>query len=286
MITDTLSDNAPSLSKIPNTGIGPFAALTNRRPVKTYHGSGTDFDEFSMSAVGTGEGAQMYGHGLYLSDLEDVGRYYRDQVGQVVDVLADPGVALEERAAGFNSMGILNETADATEALIEMQPEIVEIDGVKHWFIKDTEENANENFLFTELPDAVGVENVYSNLSQGTFRYMYPDGTSVVTRSKNADGVEYEHPETGEFGVIVEFIEPSQGKVMKVDMDIDPKTEMLDYFETLDRQDKNVLQKLRYAAEYVLREQPVGSRATLKPEYDVLRELVKDLERVQEKGKL
>ena len=286
MITDTLSDNAPSLSKIPNTGIGPFAALTNRRPVKTYHGSGTDFDEFSMSAVGTGEGAQMYGHGLYLSDLEDVGQYYRDQVGQVIDVLADPGVALEERAAGFSSMGILNETADATEALIEMQPEIVEIDGVKHWFIKETEENANENFLFTELPDVVGVDNVYSNLGQGTFRYMYPDGTSVVTRSKNAEGVEYEHPETGEFGVIVEFIEPSQGKVMKVDMDIDPKTEMLDYFETLDRQDINVLQKLRYAAEYVLREQPVGSRATLKPDMSLLREVAKDLERVQEKGKL
>lgn len=281
-----LGGKKPDLSKIPNTGIGPFAALTNRRPVSTYHGSGTDFDEFSMSAVGTGEGAQMYGHGLYLSDLEDVGQYYRDQVGQVVDVLADPGVALEERAAGFNSMGILNETADATEALIEMQPEIVEIDGVKHFFIKDTEENANENFLFTELPDAVGVDNVYSNLGQGTFRYMYPDGTSVVTRSKNADGVEYEHPETGEFGVIVEFIEPSQGKVMKVDMDIDPKTEMLDYFETLDRQDINVLQKLRYAAEYVLREQPVGSMATLKPDTSLLREVAKDLERVQEKGKL
>ena len=115
---------------------------------------------------------------------------------------------------------------------------------------------------------------------------MYPDGTSVVTRSKNAEGVEYEHPETGEFGVIVEFIEPSQGKVMKVDMDINPKTEMLDYFETLDRQDKNVLQKLRYAAEYVLREQPVGSKATLKPDMSLLREVAKDLERVQEKGKL
>ena len=264
--------------KIPNTGIGPFANKIARRPIKTYHGSGTDFDEFSMSAVGTGEGAQMYGHGLYLSDLEDVGRSYRDQVGSPVEMVADAQVAVEERAGGFNSMGIMSENADAAEALIEMQPEIVEIDGVKHFFIKDTEENANENFLFTELPDVVGVDNVYSNLSEGTFRYMYPDGTSVMTRSKNAEGVEYEHPETGEFGVIVEFLGPSQGKVMKVDMDIDPKTQMLDYHETFDRMDRNVQQKVLYAVNYLLEQKPANDSG--------LRRIKKDLELVINKGKM
>lgn len=264
--------------KIPNSGIGPFANKIARRPIKTYHGSGTDFDEFSMSAVGTGEGAQMYGHGLYLSDLEDVGRSYRDQVGSPVEMVADAQVAVEERAGGFNSMGIMNENADAAEALIEMQPEIVEIDGVKHFFIKDTEENANENFLFTELPDVVGVDNVYSNLSEGTFRYMYPDGTSVMTRSKNAEGVEYEHPETGEFGVIVEFLGPAQGKVMKVEMDIDPKTEMLDYHETFDRMDRNVQQKVLYAVNYLLEQKPANDSG--------LRRIKKDLELVINKGKM
>ena len=160
--------------KIPNSGIGPFANKIARRPIKTYHGSGTDFDEFSMSAVGTGEGAQMYGHGLYLSDLEDVGQYYRDQVGQVIDVLADPGVALEERAAGFNSMGILNETADATEALIEMQPEIVEIDGVKHWFIKETEENVDENLSPNFLTRLAASTQIFLKALSGICTRMAP----------------------------------------------------------------------------------------------------------------
>ena len=107
---------------------------------------------------------------------------------------------------------------------------------------------------------------------------MYPDGTSVMTRSKNAEGVEYEHPETGEFGVIVEFLGPSQGKVMKVDMDIDPKTQMLDYHETFDRMDRNVQQKVLYAVNYLLEQKPANDSG--------LRRIKKDLELVINKGKM
>ncbi|MDX9893911.1 MAG: PLxRFG domain-containing protein [Desulfofustis sp.] len=42
-----------------------------------WHGSPHDFDEFRMSAVGTGEGNQAYGHGLYFASKRDVAEYYR-----------------------------------------------------------------------------------------------------------------------------------------------------------------------------------------------------------------
>lgn len=45
-----------------------------------YHGSPYLFDKFDLTKVGTGEGAQKYGHGAYLGDLEDVGRGYRDRI--------------------------------------------------------------------------------------------------------------------------------------------------------------------------------------------------------------
>ena len=291
MITDDLSDNAlraaiRSTDPLVTGGIGPFARFTNRRPVDVYHGTGTDFDVFDMSKVNTGEGAQMYGHGLYTSDLEEIGTHYRDNVGAVTDVVADPAVALEERAAGFSSMGLVDEYTEAGEALVQIDPEIVEIDGVPYFFVKETEENVNENFLFTELPDTVGPDKSYVNLSQGIFRYMYPDGTSVVTRSKNAAGEQFEHPETGEFGVVVEFMAPSQGKVMKVGMDIDPDTEMLDFHETLDRMDPFVQQRLKYVIDTIMREEPVGQNAILKPDLGMLRNVQKDLNRVIEKGKL
>ena len=43
-----------------------------------YHGSPYSFDRFDTSKIGTGEGAQAYGHGLYFAENEGVARSYRD----------------------------------------------------------------------------------------------------------------------------------------------------------------------------------------------------------------
>jgi hypothetical protein len=48
--------------------------------IKAYHGSPHDFDKFSTDAIGTGEGAQAYGHGLYFAENEGVARSYRDNL--------------------------------------------------------------------------------------------------------------------------------------------------------------------------------------------------------------
>lgn len=48
--------------------------------IKAYHGSPHDFDRFSMDKIGTGEGAQAYGHGLYFAESEGVARSYRDKL--------------------------------------------------------------------------------------------------------------------------------------------------------------------------------------------------------------
>ena len=50
--------------------------------LKLYHGSPHDFDEFSLSKIGTGEGAQAYGHGLYFAEAEDTARAYRDDLSR------------------------------------------------------------------------------------------------------------------------------------------------------------------------------------------------------------
>ena len=48
--------------------------------LRLYHGSPHDFDKFSMDKIGTGEGAQAYGHGLYFAEAEDTAKAYRDQL--------------------------------------------------------------------------------------------------------------------------------------------------------------------------------------------------------------
>ena len=50
--------------------------------IQAFHGSPHDFDEFSMDAIGTGEGAQAYGHGLYFAGNKDVAQGYRDNIGR------------------------------------------------------------------------------------------------------------------------------------------------------------------------------------------------------------
>ena len=52
--------------------------VTNAPKITAYHGSPHDFDKFTTEAIGTGEGAQAYGHGLYFAESEDVARGYRD----------------------------------------------------------------------------------------------------------------------------------------------------------------------------------------------------------------
>jgi hypothetical protein len=50
--------------------------------VIAYHGSPHDFDKFDISRIGTGEGAQAYGHGLYFAENEGAAKYYRDTISQ------------------------------------------------------------------------------------------------------------------------------------------------------------------------------------------------------------
>jgi hypothetical protein len=56
--------------------LGPMMAS-----IKAYHGSPHSFDKFSMSKIGSGEGAQVYGHGLYFAENPGVAQSYRDALG-------------------------------------------------------------------------------------------------------------------------------------------------------------------------------------------------------------
>ena len=46
---------------------------------RVYHGSGADFDRFDHSHMGEGEGAQAYGWGTYVTEVEGIGRTYAIQ---------------------------------------------------------------------------------------------------------------------------------------------------------------------------------------------------------------
>lgn len=75
--------------------------------IRAYHGSPYDFDRFDMSKIGTGEGAQAYGHGLYFAENPEVARQYRENLGR--------SNAL--KGAAFNPDGTPNRAGWVAESL-------------------------------------------------------------------------------------------------------------------------------------------------------------------------
>lgn len=59
-------------------GAMAFVPGGSKKGIRAYHGSPHSFDKFSMEKLGTGEGAQAYGDGLYFTENENIAKGYRD----------------------------------------------------------------------------------------------------------------------------------------------------------------------------------------------------------------
>jgi hypothetical protein len=64
-----------------------------------WHGSPHKFDRFDASKIGTGEGAQAYGHGLYLAESPEIAGWYQKQLGKYYDEMQTPTGTMPIEAA-------------------------------------------------------------------------------------------------------------------------------------------------------------------------------------------
>ena len=71
-----LSTDAAKIRKDAEDAIKADAKLREHR---VFHGSGADFDRFDHSHMGEGEGAQAYGWGTYVTEVEGIGKVYATQ---------------------------------------------------------------------------------------------------------------------------------------------------------------------------------------------------------------
>lgn len=67
-------------ARLPSPSMG--SPVSQIGAIRAYHGSPHDFDRFSMDHIGTGEGAQAYGHGLYFAGNKDVADTYRQNLSK------------------------------------------------------------------------------------------------------------------------------------------------------------------------------------------------------------
>ena len=89
--------------------------------IRAYHGSPHDFDRFDINRIGTGEGAQAYGHGLYFAEQEGVARWYKS--AQQGSPLQYKGVPLSWLAHTDDGRAVLRgadrDTQQALSAIID-----------------------------------------------------------------------------------------------------------------------------------------------------------------------
>jgi hypothetical protein len=59
------------------SGVAPEAAKESVKKLVAFHGSPHEFEQFDSSKIGTGEGAQAFGHGLYFAGAKEVAEHYK-----------------------------------------------------------------------------------------------------------------------------------------------------------------------------------------------------------------
>ena len=77
-VDDLPATNNPSEAK------GIAALPESEDYITAYHGSGADFDKFDIEKIGTGEGMQAFGRGLYFAEEELVGKEYKEALGTIL----------------------------------------------------------------------------------------------------------------------------------------------------------------------------------------------------------
>jgi len=85
-----------------------------RKVIRAYHGSPYDFDRFDASKIGTGEGVQAYGHGLYFADAEDAAKHYK--------TVQTPELTLEEERELAAAVKRMRDLKALTEIIPKTDP--------------------------------------------------------------------------------------------------------------------------------------------------------------------
>lgn len=145
---------------------GVPAAAQVVKPFRAFHGSGADFDKFDRKFMGTGEGAQAYGEGTYLSETEEVAKNYRDSIAKLrkdytTPVPKDSAVAELENEYGFSDY--------KTQFAALSEGEEVALDEVRE--------------ALNEMAEYGQVDEIFHDL-QGNTRYVFLDGSAYLITDK------------------------------------------------------------------------------------------------------
>ena len=75
-LPEVVNITTSDIKEMVTTSIKKILAENVQSELQAFHGSSADFNNFDLSFVGSGEGSQVYGYGVYLTNVRDTGRWY------------------------------------------------------------------------------------------------------------------------------------------------------------------------------------------------------------------
>jgi hypothetical protein len=122
-----MEDGKPSLqSRLGNAvmtqGPGPITIRPpGMRAVKAYHGTPHTVDKFTTAKIGTGEGAQAYGWGLYFAQGKAVAEQYRDKLSKDFASVSVDGRAFDENNPVHRAAVAVNDFGSRAKAIAQVR---------------------------------------------------------------------------------------------------------------------------------------------------------------------
>ncbi len=120
-------------------------------PIKAYHGSPHTFTAFDSSKIGTGEGAQAYGHGLYFAESPGVAKSYQDKLAYETFVRPDGSVFDFDKLRHLNVRSLARRSGEDLDTPIAKARTILGGDGPA-----DVKEMARQDLADLEAAKAAG----------------------------------------------------------------------------------------------------------------------------------
>ena len=241
-----------------------FVTKGGRDLLEAYHGSPYVFDRFSLDAIGTGEGAQAFGHGLYFADREVVAKDYRDALTRpriqfagkdidtpyTYDIITEFKPKIDEAYDDF-AQGWVDEYGEAAAELeIDYDPdalaEFVEL--VKTGQEIPTSVNKGVPNLDEYGIDANELFDRYQDIED-----EFVSNLANISQIQILDDIDYVRENSiNNLGIFEEYIEPelamskNEGALYRVEIDTRPD-QLLDYDKPLSEQPQAVQDAMRKA---------------------------------------
>jgi hypothetical protein len=184
--------------------LGAFHGKPVMSEMTAYHGSPHKFDKFDMSKIGTGEGAQAYGHGLYFAEDPNVAKSYAAQgvsnqhiARMKAGGTQNPDTALKYAAENFQQNGYSLEEAmagvkqaypDANQADLDYQVKAAYGESDKgNFYNVDIPDEAIAKMLDWDAPLSEQPEAIQKAIADGMREHSWPEAKiKEVLAERNA----------------------------------------------------------------------------------------------------